>query len=472
VGNSRKVTSLKQQALKGVKWTTISAVACSIIQVLRMSVLARLIPKEDFGLFATTAVVLGFANFFVEAGLGSAIIHKQDSTKEDLASAYSINIFLGWLIFASLYFLSAPIADFYQESRLISLLHVATIVFLIQPLGRQYDALFRREMAFNFLAKLDIFSALAGLVSSIVFAMNGFGVRALIFSQLITTGCRTLILLKYGIRQFGFNIGFKWQRAKFFLRFSAFQICENSVNYFNTQLDTIVIGKLLGQETLGGFFMVKQLAFKPIQIINPIITKISLPVFAKIQNDLAHLKRGYLKVVHTLSIVHFPLYICIAGFAREIITILFGTKWVSLTYLLQILCFYTMLRALGNPIGSLLMAKGRVDLGFYWNFALIFYTPTIMYFSSRWGITGISWGLLVGMLILNVPMWYFLVFKLCQAKFGEYFLPLIKNFAFASLCFGSLFFFSSLTPRILICLLGSAIYTWKHWNTINEIRGK
>jgi O-antigen/teichoic acid export membrane protein len=464
------VTSLKQQALKGVKWTTISAVACSIIQVLRMSVLARLIPKEDFGLFATTAVVLGFANFFVEAGLGSAIIHKQDSTKEDLASAYSINIFLGWLIFASLYFLSAPIADFYQESRLISLLHVATIVFLIQPLGRQYDALFRREMAFNFLAKLDIFSALAGLVSSIVFAMNGFGVRALIFSQLITTGCRTIVLLKSGIKNFGFNIGFKWQRAKFFLRFSAFQICENSVNYFNTQLDTIVIGKLLGQETLGGFFMVKELAFRPIQIINPIITKISLPVFAKIQNDLAQLKRGYLKVVHTLSIIHFPLYICIAGFAQEIITILFGTKWVALTYLLQILCFYTMFRSLGNPVGSLLIAKGRVDLGFYWNFSLLFYTPAIIWFSANWGVIGIAWGLLIGILFLNLPSWYFLIFNLCKANLFEYFAPLVKNLALSILCYGLLLQISNFSLKLLVFLLGTIFYSWKHWHLKGEIQ--
>ncbi|NCB47959.1 colanic acid exporter, partial [bacterium] len=138
--------TLKAQALKGVKWTTTSAVVCSVLQLAKMAILARLIAREDFGLFATIAVILGFADFFVEAGLGSAIIHKQDATEEDLASAYTINILLGWLVFVALYLLSSPVAEFYNDSRLIGLLHLATLVFLFQPLGRQYDALLRRDL--------------------------------------------------------------------------------------------------------------------------------------------------------------------------------------------------------------------------------------------------------------------------------------------------------------------------------------
>lgn len=461
--------TLKAQVLKSLKWTTTSAIVCAVLQVARMAILARLIAREDFGLFATIAVILGFADFFVEAGLGSAVIHKQDATKEDLASAYTINVVIGWLVFGVLYCASTTIAGFYDDDRLINLLRLATLVFLCQPLGRQYDALLRRDLQFNIIAKLDIFSAVCGFILSILLAWRGLGVKALIYSQLLITLVRTIILLAIGSKHYGFNIGFSWQRARFFFRFGAFQICESSINYFNAQLDTILIGKFLGQETLGVFFMAKQLAFKPLEIINPIIGKISLPVFAKMQKDEARLKRGYLHVVHTLASIHFALFTIIAGFSEEIISIFLGSDWAMAGSLLKILAFYTMLRAIGGPVGGLLIAKGRVDLGFYWNLGLFLYTPPIIIFASQWGPKGIAWGLLLAMLGANIPSWYFLVRKLCGATFSEYFGALFNSFCAATLCFGPLFLIASFYHKVIVCIISLSFYThWKWQNRKNS----
>lgn len=462
--------SLKSQALSGIKWTTTSAVVCSILQIVKMAILARLIAKEDFGLFATISVILGFADFFVEAGLGSAIIHKQDATKTDLAVAYTITIALGWLIFIALYFASPSIASFYGDSRLTPLLHLAILIFLIQPLGRQYDALLRRDLEFNLLAKLDIFASACGFVASLALAWYGFGVRAFIYSQLTITLIRTSVLMWLGNKRYGFNLGFSYAPARFFLRFGAFQICENSVNYFNSQLDTILIGKLLGQEALGVFFMAKQLVFRPIQIINPIINKISLPVFARIQNDEGRLKRGFLHVVHALAVIHFALFTIIAGFSLEIVSIFLGPYWGQAGVLIEIIAFYAMLLAIGNPVGSLLVAKGRVDLGLYWNCALLFYTPPILVVASKWGPTGIAWGLLLSMVGILIPSWYFLVTKLCAASFAEYFGNLLKTFLLALICFGLLLVLANFWLKLLVFFIGFKIYIWYNRSIITEIR--
>lgn len=462
--------SLKAHALAGVKWTTLSAVICSVLQIVKMAILARLIAREDFGLFATIAVVLGFADFFVEAGLGSAVIHKQDATKEDLASAYTINIVLGWLIFIVLYYASWPVAAFYDESRLVSLLHLATLIFLIQPLGRQYNALLRRDLQFDILAKLDIFAASVGFVVSLLFAWQGLGVKALIYSQITVAFVSTVILMLIGCKKYGFNLGFSANSARFFFRFSMFQICENSVNYFNTQLDAILIGKLLGQETLGIFYMAKQIAFRPIQIINPIITTISLPVFAKVQNDTERLKRGYLQIVHSLAIIHFGLFTIMAGFAKEITSIFLGQNWSAAATILSILSFYTMLRAIGNPVGSLLIAKGRVDLGFYWNLSLLAYTPVIVIYTSKWGVLGISWGLLAAMAGLLIPGWYFLVHRLCGASFVEYFGKLFITLSIALLCFGPLIFMTHLSLKLITVFIGLFFYLWYNYQPIMALK--
>lgn len=44
--------------------------------------------------------------------------------------------------------------------------------------------------------------------------------------------------------------------------------------------------------------------------------------------------------------------------------LVFGEKWNSIIPVLQLLCVVGLLRSVGNPIGSLLMAKARVDISF------------------------------------------------------------------------------------------------------------
>ncbi len=45
----------------------------------------------------------------------------------------------------------------------------------------------------------------------------------------------------------------------------------------------------------------------------------------------------------------------------------FGDKWNSIIPVLELLCIVGLLRSVGNPIGSLLMAKARVDISFKFN---------------------------------------------------------------------------------------------------------
>lgn len=50
--------------------------------------------------------------------------------------------------------------------------------------------------------------------------------------------------------------------------------------------------------------------------------------------------------------------------SNNFVPLVFGEKWSSIIPVLQLLCIVGLLRSVGNPIGSLLMAKARVDISF------------------------------------------------------------------------------------------------------------
>jgi O-antigen/teichoic acid export membrane protein len=411
---------LKPKAILGVKWTTFESITTSIIQVSQLAILTRFLNPADFGLMAIAMVIIGFSQAFMDMGISKAIIYKQSITKTQLSSLYWLNLISGFVLFVIIILISPVIAVFYDTPQLTMIIILVSLSFVIQPFGQQFMILLQKEMRFDIIAKTTVISRVVGFVSAVISALNGFGVYALVVGLLVGMTVRALIFILSGVRYHKPQFYFSLKDIKGFLSFGLFQMGEKSINYFNTQLDTILIGKFVGMEMLGIYNIAKQIVMRPTQIINPIITRVTFPLMAKVQDDVDRLKNIYLKTINHLSSVNFPIFILLIILAEPIVLLLFGKKWLDAVLIIQILSLFALIRSTGNPVGPLLLAKGRADLGFFWNFALLFYVPLWIWFGSRWGIPGICWSLVFMQLSLLLPNWYFLVKKICGAKFFEY----------------------------------------------------
>jgi O-antigen/teichoic acid export membrane protein len=421
--------NLKDEAISGVKWTTVSSVIVAVLQLVQLAILARFLEPSAFGLMAIVMVVIGFSQAFLDMGISNAIIYHQKITKDQLSTLYWVNILAGFILFVIISIVAPYIADFYEEVELSKLVRLVGLTFLIQPFGQQFMILWQKEMRFSEIAKIDIVNKSIALVVAVYFAYYGYGVYALVYGTLAGMVSQTIQFMYKGLQEYKPDFVFKIREIKEFLSFGAFQMGEKTINYFNRELDTLLIGKLLGSEALGIYTISKQLIMKPAEIINPIITKVAFPLMAKIQDDTLRLKNIYLKIIRYISSVNFPIYMLIFIFANDIVLILFGEAWLEAVDIVQVLSIFGALRSIGNPVGALLLAKGKVNWGFYWNLGLFIYIPLGIYISSYWGLVGISFGLVLMMLSLLTPNWYFLVRTLCKATFMEYhkqiFIPLI-----------------------------------------------
>jgi len=449
--------NLKQKAITGIKWSTFSKIIVTILQLVQLAILARFLDPSAFGLMALVMIVIGFSQAFLDMGISNAIIHKQEITQDQLSTLYWVNILAGFILFIIISILAPFIADFYKEPELTKLIWIVATTFLIQPFGQQFMILWQKEMRFSEIAKIDIVNKSISLIVSVYLAYKGYGVYALVYGTLAGVISQTAQFMYIGLEEYRPTFVFRISEIKEFLSFGAYQMGEKSINYFNSQMDVILIGKLLGAEALGIYTIAKQLIMRPAQIINPIISKVTFPTMAKVQNDTEKLKNIYLKTINYLSSINFPIYMFLLIMAPEIVLIMFGEKWIDAVPIVQILSIYGALRSTGNPIGSLLLAKGKANLGFWWNLGLFFYVPVGTYISSQWGLIGISWGLIIIMLSLIIPNWYFLVRNLCGAGFVEYhkqiFIPIIVSLVSGLLVYLILEFFNSMWIRFTISII-------------------
>ena len=87
---------------------TVSKIANSLIQILKLVILARLLSKSDFGIIAIVLMVLGFTEIFADLGFAVGLVHKQDITKKQYSSVFWTNLLLSVALYAIIA-LSAPL---------------------------------------------------------------------------------------------------------------------------------------------------------------------------------------------------------------------------------------------------------------------------------------------------------------------------------------------------------------------------
>ena len=362
-----------------------------IVHFGQLVILARLLSPVDFGLAAMVMVVIGLAQVYADAGVGNAIIYRQDNTAQALASLYWLNIGIGVALFLLIILATPTVIKFFNEPRLATILPLAGLSVLSIPFGQQFQALLQKSLQFRLLAILEISASLFGAAIAISFAVKGFGVHALIYGFLANAFVRTACLVVVGIRQWQPTLYFKLSDLQGYFSFGLYQMGERTINFFNQRIDQLILGTAVGALSLGFYNLAFGLAIFPASRINPVFTRVAFPIFAKIQNNDTKLLQGYILLQRIVTLVNFPILMGMAVTAPLFVPIILGPQWEPSIPLIQILAFVGLMRSTGNAVGALLLAKGRAKLGFVWNFALmIVQIPAVLIGAHLHGAVGVA----------------------------------------------------------------------------------
>lgn len=419
---------IKSKTISGAKWTTFSTISITLIGLIKLSILTRFLNKADFGLMALVTLILGFTNLFMDMGLSSAILHKQKISEKEYASLYWINIAVSLILFTLITLATPSIVSFYNQSELTSLIPIMTTSILLSAIGTQFKTIEQKQLNFKFIAITDMSGAFIGLLVGVVTAVKGFGVYALVYSALTQYIISNGVYFLKGTSSRRLIFHFKYEETKPFLKIGIYQVGGQIMNYFNRDLDIVIIGKIFSSDILGGYSLAKQLVQRPMHIIKPIITKVASPILATMQNNKQKLKQTFLVFLSITATINFIAYGILVLLAYPTIEVLYGNKFIDIVLLVQILSIYMFLRSVGSPIGSLLIATGRTDKDLFWNSIVLLVTPVAVYFGAQHSIEYVPLSLLITSLILLYPFWRFLVFPVCGATSREYFSSFIPRF--------------------------------------------
>ena len=422
---------LKNSALIAVRWSALSTGSRAILQFLQVVILARLLQPGDFGLMAMVLAVLGFIQVFTDLGISNAIIHSQKISNEELSSLYWLNLGVGCVL-TILLIASSDIlgSGFFHEPRLRWVLATISVNLFLNSVGQQVRVMAEKSFRFKVLAKSELISSIAGFTTAVIWAYVAPSVYALVGALVVNNLMQTILLWRWAADGWRPQLRFRYAETKPYLKFGAYMLATNFVNNFNSQVDIFIASRMCPPAALGAYSLPRNLGLTIAGVINPIVTRVGLPLISKAQGQKEFLRHVYLKTMNMTASLNFPIYLGMAVFSQEAVSLIFGPKWDSAAPLLRFLALWGLFRSCANPINSLLLGVGRPDLSFKWNLAMLFVTPPCLWGAAHWGIEGIAVTQTLLMALLLLPMWYFLVRNTCGASGIEYF----RSFFAPALC--------------------------------------
>lgn len=423
---------MNNELTSGIIITAISKYSGIFLSIIIGAVLARLLTPEEFGTVAIVTVFISFFNILADIGIGPAIIQNRDLNLEDHKIIYGFTLVLAIILSLAFIVFSKALVIFYEDKVYFKIGVLLSISIFFYASNIVPLSLLRKEKRFKLIGLITVASTMVSGFSAIVLVYNAFSyysivAQAILNAFLLYLGCVYFVKLLPSFR-------LKIEPLRKIARFSTFQFLFNFINYFSRNLDSILIGKYLGQAQLGFYDKSYRLMMLPIQNLTHVITPVLHPILSEYQDERQKIFDAYMRIIKILASIGFPLSVFLFFSASEIIILIFGNQWWESIPVFQILALSIGIQILLSSTGAIFQSINRTDL-LFWSGALsasFMAMAVIVGIFIGGSITSVSKALLVAFSI-NFFQGYYMLIKIGFQKSYLHFLLLIVQLIVPSL---------------------------------------
>lgn len=404
------------QVSSNARWLAISQIVRLGVQLLSVTILARLLKPEYYGIVALSSSVMAFINLFKDLGIGASLIQAKTLTEEHKNTAFVISFAMSIFLFAIITIASPFIAAYYQAPDLKWILILVAAGFPFSSLSIVPGCMMEREGRFKQLTIIEAVTNLLSFLITIVLALSGCGVYSLVLPSLIILPIYLVWILK--INDWRPSLKASYQSISAMFGFSANLTGFNLINFFSRNLDVFIVGKLLGTTALGLYSTSMKLMLMPLQTITYVSNRALFPVLSQLQHDQEAFKNTYFSALSYVSLITFPMMFGLWASREAFVNAIYGTKWLGLIDLLYWLCLTGALQSINSTTGTVFMAKGKTHTLFRLGFYSAVLQVAAFYLGSLYDIKVMCKYYFIANILIVIPHFY-LVIRLANSSFKE-----------------------------------------------------
>lgn len=368
-----------------------------VVSVVSLVVLSRLLPPEDFGVYAMIIAVVGIGELFRDFGLSLAAIQATTISRAQRSDLFWANTGIGVALTVVAAAASPAVAALYGRPDLAPQVCVAALTFALNGAGAQYRVELTRRGRFKDLAVVDLLGQGVSLAAAIVLAAVGFGAWALVI-QAVLLGLTMLVVL-VALGRWAPSRPRGLGEIRPFLGFGGKLLSVQVVSYLSSNLDKILVGRLFGAASLGLYAKAFQLYSQPLtQGLAP-FTNLAVSALSQVRDDAATYLRRLLKLQLVTGYVGLAGFAMMIGLAEPLTTVVLGPQWSRTVPLFQILCVGGLFQILGFVYYWMFLSSGAMRTYLICTVITQPLAVALVIAGALHSTAGVAWGAAAGLLV-------------------------------------------------------------------------
>jgi PST family polysaccharide transporter len=314
--------------------TSIGALALTGASALRLGlqfamlpILARLIGPAEYGLVALAMPFILLANVLSDGGMGYALGRQRDVSRDQESTVFWLSAGLGVTLSLACVAAAWPMGALMSQPRLPLLIVALSPILLINSLTTVANGRIIREGRFGVFAAGDLISTVASALTALAAALAGWGAWALVAQQLVLWICKLAwVASRAGTVP---RLHYDFAEAKGLLAFGSQTIAAILADFVSRNLDSLIVGGVLGATALGFYAMAYQIVRAPDMLISgPFYLYIFTAVARTSHGASREAMQGLATSALRLGAVFLaPVFTGLALVADLAVALVLGDKW-------------------------------------------------------------------------------------------------------------------------------------------------
>lgn len=289
-----------------------------------------------------------------------------------------------------------------------------------------------KNKSFKLLGGIEIIASVVTGILVVFLAVRGYSYYSIIWRSILSNVMICGMCFYFSKLRLVEGFGFGGFRK--IARYSGFQFAFNFINYFSRNLDNILIGKFMGNQSLGIYSQSYQLMMYPVANLTHVITPVLHPVLARFVDQPKIIFEEYLKVVNILAMLGVPISLFVFFSSTEIVSLVLGSKWMDVAPVLRIFGASIWLQMVNSSGGAIFQSMGRTDMLFKMGILSTFTTISatllgILYFQS---LTLTALCISVAIATNFIIVYYVLINRILGGNFTRFLTVIAKHMKLAA----------------------------------------
>ena len=385
---NKKISEITQKAVQGIGWNYLSFGLGKILSLTTISILAHILTPQTFGVVALATIAVNYLSSLRELGLSAALIQLRDRVREASDTVFTINIIIGITLSIGAFLIAPFVGQYFNEPLVIPILRWLGISFSIMSLGSVHQVQLQKELDFRKKLIPELGNIILKGIVSIILALYGFGVWALVFGQLV--GAIANVIFLWRINPWRPKIAIHQDIARGLFKFGSAIMVVDFVSIIEDNFDYLIIGRLFGKTALGiytnAFRLPEMLAISTLWVTSSVF----FPMFSAIQDNTVEIKNSMLHTIRYVLYIISPICLGLSIAADPIIRVFFGDQWIDAIPLLRILALYALMVSIGFHTGDYYKAIGRPDVLVKIEVPVFFLRILLLWIGAQYSLVAIA----------------------------------------------------------------------------------